>query len=190
MPDRSDRRRFLTHAAGGATALLGLRWNDVLAAARSAAEAAAQSPPAPFKLLTAAQAADLGAMAARIIPTDATPGAREARVVHFMDAWFGGVGKDDWPVVSRGLAAIRREARGRAPRGTSFAALGQRDQIAALESLERKSPAFFEAVRQATILGMFADPRRGGNAAKAGWKVLGFEDRFTWAPPFGDYDGR
>ena len=32
-----------------------------------------------------AQAADVDAMAAQIIPTDSTPGAREARVVQFID---------------------------------------------------------------------------------------------------------
>jgi hypothetical protein len=35
---------------------------------------------------------------------------------------------------------------------------------------------------------MFADPAYGGNSDKVGWKLIGFEDRFAWQPPFGEYD--
>jgi hypothetical protein len=31
-------------------------------------------------------------------------------------------------------------------------------------------------------------PKYGGNHDKAGWKLLGFEDRHVWQPPFGYYD--
>ena len=40
---------------------------------------------ATLSFLTAAEAADVEAVAAQIIPTDDTPGAREAGVVHFID---------------------------------------------------------------------------------------------------------
>ena len=42
-----------------------------------------QAPPCRF--FTPQQAADFDAFAAQIIPTDDTPGAREANVVHFTD---------------------------------------------------------------------------------------------------------
>ena len=38
------------------------------------------------------------------------------------------------------------------------------------------------------ISGMFADPKYGGNVNKSGWKLLGFDDQFSWAAPFGWYD--
>ena len=28
----------------------------------------------------------------------------------------------------------------------------------------------------------------GGNANKSGWKLVGFDDKFSWAAPFGWYD--
>jgi hypothetical protein len=38
------------------------------------------------------------------------------------------------------------------------------------------------------MLGMFIDPIHGGNFNKVGWKMIGFEDRYSWTPPFGYYD--
>jgi hypothetical protein len=35
---------------------------------------------------------------------------------------------------------------------------------------------------------MFASPSYGGNRNLVGWKLLGFDDRFAWQPPFGYYD--
>ena len=45
-----------------------------------------------------------------------------------------------------------------------------------------------QKMRGATIAGMFSNPEYGGNRDKIGWKLLGFEDRFSWAAPFGWYD--
>ena len=44
--------------------------------------------------------------------------------------------------------------------------------------------------RAAVVVGMLADPKYGGNRDKVGWRLLGFEDRFHWTVPFGDYDRR
>jgi hypothetical protein len=35
---------------------------------------------------------------------------------------------------------------------------------------------------------MFALPGYGGNRDAAGWKLIGFEDRHVFQPPFGHYD--
>ncbi len=35
---------------------------------------------------------------------------------------------------------------------------------------------------------MFALPSYGGNRDKAGWHLIGFDDRHFWQPPFGYYD--
>ena len=43
-------------------------------------------------------------------------------------------------------------------------------------------------LRFATVAGMFANPEYGGNADKTGWKLLGFNDQFSWSSPFGWYD--
>ena len=41
-----------------------------------------------------------------------------------------------------------------------------------------------------TILGMFSSPKYGGNFEGSGWKMMGFEDRHAFTPPFGFYDAR
>jgi hypothetical protein len=38
------------------------------------------------------------------------------------------------------------------------------------------------------MLGMFSHPMHGGNFNKVGWNLIGFEDRYSWTPPFGYYD--
>ena len=53
---------------------------------------------------------------------------------------------------------------------------------------ELEDGAFFGLIRNLTVQGMFAHPDRGGNRDKVGWRILGFEDRFAWQPPFGHYD--
>jgi hypothetical protein len=53
---------------------------------------------------------------------------------------------------------------------------------------EVETTAFFATVRRLTLLGLVAMPKYGGNHDKAGWKLLGFEDRHVWQPPFGYYD--
>ena len=37
-------------------------------------------------------------------------------------------------------------------------------------------------------MGFLANPEYGGNYEQAGWKHIGFEDRFFFTPPFGFYD--
>jgi gluconate 2-dehydrogenase gamma chain len=38
-------------------------------------------------------------------------------------------------------------------------------------------------------MGFFGDPSYGGNRDQAGWKLIGFEDKHQYEPPFGYYDG-
>jgi hypothetical protein len=40
------------------------------------------------------------------------------------------------------------------------------------------------------VFGAFAAPARGGNRDKAGWAMLGYDDRMAWQPPFGFYDAQ
>jgi hypothetical protein len=35
---------------------------------------------------------------------------------------------------------------------------------------------------------MFSSPKYGGNYQGSGWKLIGFEDRHVFTPPFGYYD--
>jgi gluconate 2-dehydrogenase gamma chain len=188
VPELS-RRGFLA-AAGG---VLGGVWlaaeaRALLAAGAHAARTAGQAPPPPFEVLTAEQGADIEAVTAQIIPTDDTPGAREARVVYFIDRSLATFAKDQKKVVVDGWRELRRRTARMYRGATSFAALSGEQQAAVLTAMEKAEHPFFETIRAATIVGMLANPEYGGNFQKLGWKMIGFEDRFFWQAPFGWYD--
>jgi gluconate 2-dehydrogenase gamma chain len=188
MPELS-RRTFLAGVGGSIAAVwLAVETRDLLAAGAHAARVARQNPRPPFRFLTPEQGADLEAMAAQIIPTDETPGAREANVVYFMDQALATYAKKRRAPVTKGLVQLRARS-AKMFRGTkSFASLTDSQQIAVLTALEKDKNEFFEEIRGATIAGMFANPEYGGNRDKIGWKMIGFDDRFSWGPPFGWYD--
>jgi gluconate 2-dehydrogenase subunit 3-like protein len=139
-------------------------------------------------VLDPSQLRDLDAITALILPTDDTAGAREARVVDFIDRALASFATDQRPLFDAGLADLKARAARRVPGAESFAALGAADAVALLQELDAEQSPFFEAVRVATISGFLANPEYGGNAGKAGWKAIGFDDRFVWSAPFGWYD--
>jgi gluconate 2-dehydrogenase gamma chain len=164
---------------------LALNWPRIAAAAEHAHAAAKMPAPRALTILGAAEARDVEAIAAQIIPTDDTPGAREAGAVFFIDAALGGFFKAHRAEFRSGLdefaAAVAREHPGR-----RFADLEHPQQIGFLKSAE-KTP-FFQGVRFLTILGLLASPSYGGNRDGIGWKLIGFEDVHVFSPPFGYYD--
>jgi gluconate 2-dehydrogenase gamma chain len=141
------------------------------------------------RVLEPAQLRDLDAITALILPTDDTPGAREARVVDYIDRSLATFAAEQRPLFKAGLAELDARAARRVPGAAAFAELGPEDATALLRALDAERSPFFEVVRVATITGFLANPEYGGNAEKAGWKVIGFDDRFVWSAPFGWYDG-
>jgi gluconate 2-dehydrogenase gamma chain len=180
-PDVLTRRGFLQ--AAGSTAWLAATWPAVLAAAEQAA--AARDAGAAFETLIPDDAADLAAIAAQIFPTDALPGANEAGVVYFMDSALRTFMAGARESVLAGLQGLNAKAAA-VQAGARFARLPAADQTRLLQANE--ATPFFGTVRFMTIAGMFALPVYGGNKDHAGWKVLGFEHRHFWQPPFGFYD--
>jgi gluconate 2-dehydrogenase gamma chain len=146
--------------------------------------ALAQAPggPAPGALetLTAAEAETLGAVAARLIPTDSNGlGATEARAAQYIDRALGGALASFREAYRTGLAALDRFAQ--SSRGNSFARLSATDQDAVLGDVERNAAtgfsqpsAFFNLVLAHTIQGTFCDPYYGGNANFVGWDLVGY----------------
>jgi gluconate 2-dehydrogenase gamma chain len=186
----TSRRAFLGTIGGAGAVWLTASWAERLEAGGYAAQVS-DDPRPPFVNLSAADAADLEAMAAQIIPTDDTPGAREARVIYFIDRALGTFARAEKPALEKGLAALRLQVARMYPRprpAPAFAALDGTRQLAVMRIMEKSHPEFFGAVRQATIAGMFSNPEYGGNHQKSGWKLIGFEDRFSWQAPFGWYD--
>lgn len=134
-----------------------------------------------FKVLTADEAADIESIAAEIIPTDDTPGAREAGVIWFIDSALAADHADQQQVVRTGLAQLRG-----AVRSPGFAALDAARKQELLRSIE--STEFFKTIRTLTVMGFLADPRYGGNRDHIGWNTIGFSHAHVHRPPFGHYD--
>ena len=176
--------QFIVAALGAAALPVG--WPEIAQASQEA-HAASQLPgEARLSFLSAVEAADVEAVAAQIIPTDDTPGARDAGVVYFIDralATFLSRLADDYRAQ---LAEFQMTFRGRHPGVASFGALPSAEQIDYLETVDRTP--FFDTTRLLTLLGMFSMPAYGGNRDGSGWKLIGFEDRHSFQPPFGYYD--
>jgi len=182
-----SRRRFL-RVMGGA---LGGAWLTFdlskVAAAAHAAQRAQDEPGEPSTaFLSQAELADVDAITAQIIPSDATPGAREAGVALFIDralaTFFGRLAPD----FRSQLAAFRLRCQSEHPEVSSFAALSPAQQIDFLKQVERTP--FFARMRLLTLVGLFAMPKYGGNRDGVGWQLLGFQDQHIFSPPFGYYD--
>src|SRR5260370_218123 len=81
-----NRRNFLLRTGTGLSAAwITAHWPALLSAATHAHEAAKAATPPKFEFFTPEEAAEIEAITARIIPTDETPGAREAGIVYFID---------------------------------------------------------------------------------------------------------
>ena len=183
--NQGSRRQFLIRSASGlSSAWLALHWPAVLEAHEHAREAAATS--AKFGFFSPEDAAELDAMAAQIIPTDDSPGAREAGVIYFIDRALTTFDRERQPVYRDGLPMLQTRTAEKFPGAMRFSSLNEAQQIQLLTAIEQTE--FFEAVRVHTIMGFLADPSYGGNRDQAGWKLIGFEQRPSFKPPFGYYD--
>lgn len=184
----SSRRRFLANTGGLASAgFLAAHWPAIAAAAEHAdhSPGAGTVAPTTFQTLTVTEAADIEALTACIVPTDDKPGAREAKVVYFIDRALGTFYAAQLPAYRTGLVAFQRQFE-LGHGGRTFASAGAAEQGAFITTIET-SP-FFQSTRQLTAVGLVASPRYGGNFNKLGWQILGFDDQHVFTPPFGYYD--
>jgi gluconate 2-dehydrogenase gamma chain len=182
-----DRRRFLTASLRGAGgAWMTLHWPAVLAATQHAAHAREAVPPPKLELLSPEQAIEIEAAASRIIPTDETPGAREAGVIYFVDRALGTFAAANLTDYEKGLPVLQSKTQEMFPSVAKFSQLTAEQQDAVLKALEGQP--FFEMILSHTILGFLSDPARGGNRNEVGWKLIGFDNSAVFSPPFGYYD--
>jgi gluconate 2-dehydrogenase gamma chain len=186
MSDQVTRRAFLAAAGAAGAAWLAADPELVHAALAHARQTVAAPPPYRFGVLTPAQAAGLEAVAMRIIPSDGTPGAKEAGVIHFIDQALAGFAQDRKASMIGGLDDLNARTRAKWPDTASFAELAPEGQDELLRAIERTP--FFGDMRFATVVGMFSNPSYGGNRDQAGWKLLGFQAHGLYQPPFGYYD--
>ena len=202
MNNSLSRRRFLSHSISGlSSAWITAHWPAVLSAADHAHRAAQSATPPKFEFFSPEQAAEIDAIAARIIPTDGTPGAREAGVVYFIDRALIAFASDDQKTYKEGLPELQARVRELFPAVERFSAATPEQQDEVLHSLDDHAPvparpfrshpaaqSFFETLRQHTIAGFLIDPDAGGNRDGVGWKVIGREREHMFQPPFGYYD--
>jgi Gluconate 2-dehydrogenase subunit 3 len=183
----TSRRSFLLSSGRLFTgAWIAANWPAIAAAAHYAEQMPAASASVGFGFFDAAQAADVEAISAQIVPSGATPGARETRAVYFIDralsTFFADWAEDFRP----GLSGFQAAFHAATPGVQSFAAASPGQQIAFLQTVD--DTPFFETVRTLTLLGMFSSPKYGGNFQGSGWTLMGFADQHAFTPPFGYYD--
>lgn len=141
-----------------------------------------------LEYLTTEQAAEIEALCAQIIPSsDGTPGARETGAIYFIDRALAGWDRDRRDLYRTGMAETQTARLRLFPESASIRALPAEGAITLLRAIE-KSP-FFEVLRTHTILGFVGPPSRGGNRDGKGWAHIQVEDRMSFEPPFGFYDG-
>jgi gluconate 2-dehydrogenase gamma chain len=197
-----SRRQFLLHTGGAVSAVwVSAHWPAILAAASHAHQAAKSSTPVKFEVFTPEQAAEVEAIASRIIPTDDTPGAREAGVVYFIDRGLATFATQDQKTYQEGLPELQARVSEMFPGIQKFSAATPEQQDEVLHSFDehaetgrrafRSRPGaqnFFETLRMHTVAAFLIDPDSGGNRDAVGWKVIGREREHMFQPPFGYYD--
>ena len=184
---KNPTRRDFLKSAGAlmSSTWIAAQWPMLLALGQTACTA--RDAGAAFENFSAEQAAVLEAATAQIIPTDDTPGAREAGVIYFVDAALGSFMAGAAGLLREGVTTLNTEARAmRGRRIGNFSELEFSDQTEVLRSQD-KTP-FFGTLHFLTTTGMFAMPKHGGNRDHIGWELLGFDHRHGWQPPFGFYD--
>jgi len=148
-----------------------------------------QSPTPPaFQTLNPAMVAEIDAITAQILPSTDGPGAREAGVIYFIDRALATFDSDLRDAYRVGMAEIQQKRKAMFPASASIAGLTNERQIGLIHAIE--STEFFELLRTHTLYGFLGHPSYGGNRGRAGWELIGFEDRMAFEPPFGYYDAQ
>jgi gluconate 2-dehydrogenase gamma chain len=204
MTENLSRRNFLSRGSAAVSAVwLSAHWPAMVAAAEHAHQSAKSSAPPKFQFFSPEQAAEIEAITARIIPSDETPGAREAGVVYFIDRALTTFAVDDQKTYREGLPSLQTRVRELFPNVERFSSATPEQQDQVLHSFDEQANSggrnfrpnaaahpFFETVRVHTIIGFLIDPDSGraGNRDGIGWKVIGRDRDHMFQPPFGYYD--
>ena len=203
MIENLSRRNFLTRGGAAVSAVwLSAHWPAIVAAAQHAHQAAKSSALPKFQFFTPEEAIEIDAIAARIIPSDETPGAHEAGVVYFIDRALTSFAIDDQKTYRQGLPGVQARVHELFPAIQKFSLASPEQQDHILHSFEDHASSgrsvfrpnggapFFESLRVHTVIGFLIDPDSGraGNSDGVGWKLIGRERDHMFQPPFGYYD--
>lgn len=200
------RRSFLSMGAAGISAAwLTANWPSMVSAATHAHRAVASPEPAKFDFFKPEEAVEVEAMASRIIPSDETPGAKEAGVIYFIDRALVTFAVDSQKDYREGIVEVQALVAEKFPGVKKFSAATPEQQDAVLEALSNSkdkitasrrnrpnagSQPFFDTLRYHTIAGFLIAPDSGrrGNRDGVGWKLIGRDDAHIFQPPFGALD--
>jgi len=188
MPDKSNvsRRRFLK-SSGALTGASLLRIGTPALIAITESACSAKQEAAPFANLSVADAADLAAIAARIMPTTDTPGATEVGVIYFIDRALGAEMQGMLESLQAGLLDLNAQVANQHAGTGRFTELDGGSQDELLTAVE--SGGFFNSLWMLTITGFFAMSSYGGNKDNVAWDLIGFAGNHgAWEYPFGYYD--
>jgi hypothetical protein len=186
---KKSRRSFLTHSVAGLNAAwVAANYPGILAAQQFVRDSTQAGQLPKLAVFSEDQAAEVEAIAAQIIPTDESPGAREAHCVYFIDRALSTFAKNNQPTYTQGLRDLQSKVGQLYPGSSKFSALTSDQQIKTLKEIE-KTP-FFNLVRTHTVIGFFARPEHGGNSGQIGWKLIGYNPSLNHKPPFGYYDAQ
>lgn len=178
----TTRRNFLQNGV----ALSGGAWLKFTApglAALAQAACSAKEEVRSFEILSNSEATEFEAIAARILPTTATPGAREAGVIWFFDQTFGTFNAGSLEFARHELAAFQSAL----PGDSLFSELTESAQDAHLKTQE--DGPFFGLMWFMTVCGFFGMSKYGGNKDDIGWKLLDVDpQQHAFESPFGYYD--
>jgi gluconate 2-dehydrogenase gamma chain len=183
-----SRRKMLLYCSRAAMLnSIAAGWPAIAAGEHSHHAVALQAPaPGRLQFFTPEEAAEIDAICAQIIPTDDTPGAREAGVLYFIDSALATFDRDKQSVYRDGLKQVQAILARSFPGSHRLQDLTSDQQLKLIGQIEHSE--FFETLRTHTIMGFFGNPSYGGNRNRAGWKLIEFEDKFVFEPPFGYYD--
>src|SRR4051794_22464937 len=146
-----SRRSFLVDSVASLNAAWVAANYPAIAAAQEYVGQATQKGQLPrLTFFTAEQAVEIEAMAAQIIPTDETPGAREAHCVYFIDRALTTFAHGSQPAYVQGLRELQAKTQQLYPDTSKFSALTSGQQIKTLTEIE-KTP-FFNIVRTHTVI--------------------------------------
>lgn len=160
-----------------------------IAAAQQHAHDALQMTNRTYQFLTPADAAEIEALTAQIIPSEpASPGAREAGVVYFIDRALTTFEADKRGAYRDGLEQVRQTRTRLFPESQSVGSLTPAQQMELLHAIEKSE--FFDLLRTHTLWGFLGSPAYGGNRGNVGWTHIGFDDSMQFQPPFGYYDAQ
>jgi gluconate 2-dehydrogenase gamma chain len=187
---KPSRREILLSALGASAAAVRLSCSTLTASALFALANKTMAETmdleiATINVLNGDEAADMAAIAARIIPSDGTPGATEAGAIYFIDYVLGSSRSELLPLVKSGLAGIKTRSMELFSQ-PDFSRLTPMQQDFLLKEVEKSE--FFTIARYLTVCGTFSLPVYGGNRNMTGYDLIGFDHRHAWTAPYGYYD--